>query len=146
MPPPPIAFGSPPDSHCAVRFAQRFSAGFTREVQIFEYRSLTRPLGAGASSVDVPPPDIVGVPGISAVLLPRLVNELAGQGDITLVLDDFHLLSTGVARDSLAWLIQYAPPTLHIVVASRTEPALPLSAVAVTVNPPRMPLTVVALP
>ncbi len=75
----------------------------------------------------VPPPDIVGVPGISAVLLPRFVNELARQGDISLVLDDFHVLSTGVARESLAWLIEHAPPTLHIVVASRTEPGLPLA-------------------
>ena len=75
----------------------------------------------------VPPPDIVGVPGISAVLLPRFVNELAGRGDISLVLDDFHVLSTGVARESLAWLIEHAPPTLHIVIASRTEPGLPLA-------------------
>ena len=75
----------------------------------------------------VPPPDIVGVAGISAVLLPRLVNELAGEGEITLILDDFHVLSTGPARESLAWLIEHAPPTLHIVVASRTEPGLPLA-------------------
>lgn len=75
----------------------------------------------------LPRPDIVGVPGISAVLLPRLVNELAGQVDISLVLDDFHVLSPGVARESLAWLIEHAPPTLHIVVASRTEPGLPLA-------------------
>src|SRR3954470_20880320 len=38
----------------------------------------------------LPPPGILGPQGISSVLLPRLVNHLAEQGDIALILDDFH--------------------------------------------------------
>ena len=60
--------------------------------------------------------------------LPRLVNELDGQGEITLILDDFHRLSSGAARASVRWFIDHAPPGFQLVLASRTEPALPVAA------------------
>ena len=60
------------------------------------------------------------------VVLPRLVNELDGQGEITLILDDFHRLSSGAARQSITWFIEHAPPGFQLVLASRTEPILPV--------------------
>jgi len=60
------------------------------------------------------------------VVLPRLVNELDGQGEITLILDDFHQLSSGAARQSIAWFLEHAPPGFQLVLASRTEPILPV--------------------
>ena len=62
------------------------------------------------------------------VVLPRLVNELDGQGEITLILDDFHRLSSVPARSSVRWFIEHAPPGFQLVLASRTEPALPVGA------------------
>ena len=62
------------------------------------------------------------------VVLPRLVNELDGQGEITLILDDFHRLSSGPARASVRWFIDHAPPGFQLVLASRTEPILPVGA------------------
>ena len=62
------------------------------------------------------------------VALPRLVNELTEQGDVALILDDFHWLSSGPARDSLAWFVAHVPSTFQLVVATRTEPAVPLAA------------------
>jgi LuxR family maltose regulon positive regulatory protein len=62
------------------------------------------------------------------VVVRRLVNELAEQDDIALILDDFHRLSNGPARDSIAWLIEHAPSTLHLVLGTRSEPSLPLGA------------------
>ena len=62
------------------------------------------------------------------VVLPRLVNELDGQGEITLILDDFHRLSSVPARASVRWFIDHAPPGFQLVLASRTEPALPIAA------------------
>ena len=62
------------------------------------------------------------------VVLPRLVNELDGQGEITLILDDFHRLSSGAARASVRWFIDHAPPGFQLVLASRTEPPLPVAA------------------
>src|SRR5215471_8917273 len=61
------------------------------------------------------------------VVVRRLLNELVGQDDIALILDDFHRLSNGPARDSVAWLIEHAPPTFHVVLGTRSEPSLPLA-------------------
>ena len=69
----------------------------------------------------------VATPVVDEVL-PRLVNELDGQGAITLILDDFHRLSSVPARASVGWFIDHAPPGLQLVLASRTEPVLPVAA------------------
>ncbi len=60
-------------------------------------------------------------------VLPRLVNELDGQGEITLILDDFHRVSSEPARSSMRWFIERAPLGFHIVLATRTEPNLPVA-------------------
>jgi LuxR family maltose regulon positive regulatory protein len=61
------------------------------------------------------------------VILPRLVNALAEQGSVTLILDDFHLLTDGRARESINWLVTHAPPTFQLVLSTRREPDLPLA-------------------
>ena len=61
-------------------------------------------------------------------VLPRLVNELDGLGEVTLILDDFHRLSDGAARESLAWFVDHAPRTFQLVLSTRMEPDLPLAA------------------
>ena len=73
-------------------------------------------------------PELVGASRIVDTFLPELVNALTALGDATLVLDDFHRLTSGPARDSLAWFIDHAPSTFQLVVAARSEPALPLAA------------------
>ena len=62
------------------------------------------------------------------LVLPRLVNELDDLGEVTLILDDFHRLADGAARESLAWFVDHAPPTFQLVLSTRTEPDLPLAA------------------
>ena len=61
------------------------------------------------------------------LVLPRLVNELDGQGEITLILDDFHRVSSEPARASVRWFIEHAPLGFHVVLATRTEPSLPVA-------------------
>lgn len=61
------------------------------------------------------------------VVLPRLLNALVDQGGVGLVLDDFHRLSDGPARASVAWFVDRLPPTVQLVVSTRTDPALPLA-------------------
>jgi LuxR family maltose regulon positive regulatory protein len=73
-----------------------------------------------------PLPQAVGSTHIVSALLPRLVNELVDQGDVALVLDDFHRLASGVSRDSVAWLVDHAPSTFQLVLGTRSEPALAL--------------------
>jgi ATP/maltotriose-dependent transcriptional regulator MalT len=70
-----------------------------------------------------PSPRTVGAALILDVLLPRLVNALAEQGDVAVILDDFHRLSSGASRDSVAWLVEHVPSTCQVIVASRREPA-----------------------
>jgi LuxR family maltose regulon positive regulatory protein len=72
-------------------------------------------------------PELVGVPGLTGVWLPQVIGELARQGDLALVLDDFHRLSNGPARDSVALLVDRAPPSFHVVISSRSEPGLPIA-------------------
>ena len=67
-------------------------------------------------------------PEIAGSLLPQLVNDLSEHPGAALILDDFHHLSSGDARDGVAWLVEHAPPSLQLVLATRSEPALPLGA------------------
>jgi LuxR family maltose regulon positive regulatory protein len=73
-------------------------------------------------------PQLAGAASTVAMVLPHLVNELDDLGEVTLILDDFHRLSGGSARESLAWFIDHAPPTFQLVLSTRTEPDLPLAA------------------
>ncbi len=73
-------------------------------------------------------PRAAGSAHIVDTVLPHLVNELNDQHGVTLILDDFHRLSAGAARESIAWLVDHAPRTLQLVLSTRTEPGLPLAA------------------
>jgi LuxR family transcriptional regulator, maltose regulon positive regulatory protein len=75
-----------------------------------------------------PPPRTVRAASLVDAVLPRLVNELDGLGEVALVLDDFHRLGAGAARDSIAWLVDHAPPRFQLVLSTRTEPTFPLAA------------------
>ena len=62
------------------------------------------------------------------MVLPSLVNQLDDLGEVALILDDFHRLSGSVARESIAWFVDHAPPAFQLVLSTRTEPDLPLAA------------------
>ena len=61
-------------------------------------------------------------------LLPPLINDLVRlpEGCI-LVLDDYHVIDTPAIHRALAYLIDYLPPQLHLIIASRADPPLPLA-------------------
>jgi len=57
-----------------------------------------------------------------------LVRAIAARGrELVLMFDDVHLLSDPAVLAGLRWLLDYAPPQLHVVLASRTAPPLSLS-------------------
>jgi LuxR family maltose regulon positive regulatory protein len=62
------------------------------------------------------------------VVLPRLINALAEGSEVALVLDDFHRLTARSTRESVAWFVDRLPPTVQLVLSTRTDPALPLAA------------------
>lgn len=66
-------------------------------------------------------------PPIEALLTP-LLNELsAAPIDFLLVLDDYHLIGAREIDRALAYLLQHLPPQMHLVIATREDPQLPLS-------------------
>jgi LuxR family maltose regulon positive regulatory protein len=59
--------------------------------------------------------------------LTDLLNDLAGvSSSLVLVLDDYHAINESAIHDALAFLLAHAPPCLHIVIATRADPALPI--------------------
>ncbi|MFC1879126.1 LuxR C-terminal-related transcriptional regulator [Chloroflexota bacterium] len=66
-------------------------------------------------------------PPIETVLTP-LINEIATLPDrIFLVLDDYHVIESSQVDDVLSFLIEHLPPQIHLVIATREDPHLPLS-------------------
>jgi LuxR family maltose regulon positive regulatory protein len=66
-------------------------------------------------------------PPIETVLT-ELLNDLGAlAGDIVLVLDDYHVVDALDVQNGMAFLLDHLPPWLHVVIASRTDPALPLA-------------------
>jgi LuxR family maltose regulon positive regulatory protein len=63
-------------------------------------------------------------------LVTALINELAaapGGSEIVLVLDDYHLVDAQQVHASLAFLLEHLPAGLRLVLASRSDPPLPLA-------------------
>ncbi len=57
-----------------------------------------------------------------------LLNDLhAIADDILLVLDDYHLIESAEIYDGMAFLLEHLPPRLHVVLATRSDPALSMA-------------------
>jgi LuxR family transcriptional regulator, maltose regulon positive regulatory protein len=65
---------------------------------------------------------------LSQVALPQLLNELATIGsELVIVLDDYHLISNPVCHQTLAFFIDHLPANVHLMMATRVDPPLPLA-------------------
>ncbi|HWQ14165.1 MAG TPA: LuxR C-terminal-related transcriptional regulator [Roseiflexaceae bacterium] len=61
-------------------------------------------------------------------LLADLLNALAALPErLILVLDDYHVIDSDQVDRALAFLVAHLPPQLHLVIATREDPALPLA-------------------
>lgn len=61
-------------------------------------------------------------------ILTSFLNDTALQASrLLLVLDDYHVITSSQIHESLTYLVDHLPPTLHLVIATRAEPALPLA-------------------
>ncbi len=72
-------------------------------------------------------------PPVTEMILTALINEVAdvlGDGSegrpFTLVLDDYHLIDDRPVHEASTFLLDNLPPQMHLVIASRTDPPLPL--------------------
>jgi len=62
------------------------------------------------------------------LVLTSLINELDAAGrEIALVLDDYQFISSQTVHAAVAFLLEHCPGACHLVIASRSDPPLPLS-------------------
>ncbi|MBO0778734.1 MAG: hypothetical protein J2P37_07885 [Ktedonobacteraceae bacterium] len=91
---------------------------------IAAFQTLNSQLGADALALlgtpQPPPPEMV---------LALLVNDLMEhQGkDMVLVLDDYHAISSDLLQQGIRFLVEHLPPHVHLIIATRSDPPLPLA-------------------
>jgi len=60
-------------------------------------------------------------------LLTMLLNDLAARpAPLVLILDDYHTVDGPAIDQALTFLVEHLPPQLHLVLATREDPQLPL--------------------
>ena len=65
-------------------------------------------------------------PALFQGLVTVLINDLAAE-EALLVLDDYHVISSRQVHESLAFLAEHRPAGICVVLASRSDPPLPLA-------------------
>lgn len=97
-------------------------------VRFWRYVVAALDLGRPGLAARVAP--LLGVPGQASFdgLVTTVVNEVAAEPDeLLLVLDDYHVIETQPVHQSVSFLVEHAPPGLHVALASRADPPLPLA-------------------
>ena len=62
------------------------------------------------------------------LILTALINEITTIPDnFIFVLDDYHVIDSKPVDNALTFLIEHLPPQMHLVIATREDPQLPLS-------------------
>ena len=65
---------------------------------------------------------------LTQVVLPQLLNELATSGvELSLLLDDYHLISSSTCHDTLGFFVDHLPANVHVVLSTRVDPPLQLA-------------------
>ncbi|HME03020.1 MAG TPA: LuxR C-terminal-related transcriptional regulator [Solirubrobacteraceae bacterium] len=68
-------------------------------------------------------------PGTSLIgtVVPLLINDVGETlPSVVLVLDDYHVISSREVHSSVAYLLDFLPANLHVAIASRSDPSLPV--------------------
>src|SRR6266566_5219477 len=74
----------------------------------------------GALQSPQPPP--------TETILAALLNEITAIPDnFVLVLDDYHVIDAKAIDQALTFLLEHQPPQMHLVIATREDPQLPLA-------------------
>jgi LuxR family maltose regulon positive regulatory protein len=89
---------------------------------IAAFRTVAPDLGDGAEAT-------LHSPGttIAKHMLPLLINDLSDRdGSIILALDDYHVIDNGDIHRQIEALIERVPSSIHVAIATRSDPPLPL--------------------
>ena len=61
-------------------------------------------------------------------ILTALINEITTIPDnFVLVLDDYHVIHAKPVDGALTFILEHLPPQMHLIIATREDPALPLA-------------------
>jgi LuxR family maltose regulon positive regulatory protein len=85
-------------------------------------RTVEANIGEGVLGMLQPPQP----PPIESVLTSLLNESATVEDDFVLVLHDYHVIDARAVDDALAFLLDHLPPPLHLVIAAREDPNLPL--------------------
>ena len=67
------------------------------------------------------PPNLTVIPT-------QLFNALSAvDGTVVLALDDYHVIESQTVHQGIAFLLDHLPSSLHLLIASRADPPLPLA-------------------
>ncbi len=67
-------------------------------------------------------------PPSAEAMLTTLLNEISSRPEkMILVLDDYHAVDSQPVDQVLAFLLEHLPPQMHLVIATREDPQLPLA-------------------
>src|SRR5215475_12635166 len=73
---------------------------------------------------------LLTVPDVNAVdvLLPHVINGFAQiPTRVSLIIDDYHVIHNQAIHESVEFLVEHLPSSLRLVLAARSDPALPLA-------------------
>ncbi len=104
----------------------RFLASIVAALQtlvLSEAKGITANIGAGVLGMLQSPQ-----PPSTESILTALLNEITTVPDnFILVLDDYHMIDSKPVDDALTFLLEHLPPQMHLVIATREDPNLPLA-------------------
>lgn len=101
----------------------RFMNYLVAALQTLAQKNGREPFGAGALALLQS-----SQPPASESILTALVNELSSiTGSFILVLDDYHVIDSPPVDQALTFLVEYQPGSMHLVIATREDPPLPLA-------------------
>jgi LuxR family maltose regulon positive regulatory protein len=96
----------------------RFAAYLTAAIQLAV---------AGSDQVGTDSPEVARPMTLEPHMV-GLINQVAQQPHtFLLVLDDYHLITSQVVHNALAFLVEHLPENLHLAIATRGDPPLPLA-------------------
>jgi LuxR family maltose regulon positive regulatory protein len=67
------------------------------------------------------------LPPIETVLTVWINGLAALSHEVALILDDYHVITSPSIHRSVTYLVEHLPPRLHLVIATRADPPLPLA-------------------
>ncbi|RYU15082.1 LuxR C-terminal-related transcriptional regulator [Nocardioides iriomotensis] len=82
----------------------------------------------GARELDLLSTDATASADGVTALLASLLNDVADlANDLAVVLDDYHVIEAPEVHEAVTFVLEHAPPQLHVAIATRVDPPLPVA-------------------